>query len=306
MPRAGLLVAISLWHGATTAHAQGRAVSRGWRAAVTAAIKVHAPTGSVIVEGWDRDSVDLTGALAEGETVFGGGSAAGLKLGAEGTAVRGASRLVIHVPWRARLTVRSGAAEVEIRGVTGTVDIGAAAGNVMVSGELESVIAESISGTIRIAATTRSVRARTTRGTLDVAGQIAEAQLSSVGGEIHVSGQPLGRLRIETIDGGVHVAGRVAASGSLDIETFGGAVRIELPADQQATLDLRTSSAEITGHVDASAGRSAIPNIQSLITRTGSVVSLVHTLGAPTRAAPPITVRTFRGRITIEAQRQRR
>lgn len=285
--------------------AQGNAVARGWRAAPAASIKIHAPTGVLEVEGWGRDSVAITGTLATGESLFGGGSLTGLKLGAEGTATAGQSRLLVRVPIGCRLVVRSGGASVEVRGVTGTIDVGSAAGNVDVSGDIESVTVESISGDVHVAATTASVRARTTRGALDIAGRIDEAQLTSVSGPVTVSAQPIGRLRIETVDGRVSVRGPLAATGSLDIETFGGPVYLEFPVEQRAALDLRASGGEIRGRIAASATGGPPLELGTTVVRNGTTTSVTRPIGKGTGAAPPVTVRTFRGRITVDSYRQR-
>ncbi len=291
--------------GASTLGAQSATVARGWRVAPTAAIKIHAPSGTLDVEGWGHDSVAISGTLASGETLFGGGTLTGLKLGAEGTARSGATRLLVRVPMESRLVVRSGAANVEVRGVSGTIDVGSASGDVEVSGDIESVIVESISGTVHVAATSPSVRARTTRGTLDIAGRIAEAQLTSVSGEVTVSAQPIGRLRIETVDGRVRVRGRLAAAGSLDVETFGGPVYLEFPPDQRAALDLRASGGEITGRIAPQPGARAPLDLGTAASRNGTTVSVARAIGGGNGPAPPVTVRTFRGRITVDAVRDR-
>ncbi len=285
--------------------AQGSAVARGWRAAPAASIKIHAPTGLLEVEGWGRDSVAITGTLAAGESLFGGGSLTGLKLGAEGTATGGQSRLLVRVPIGCRLVVRSGGANVEVRGVTGTIDVGSAAGDVDVSGDIESVTVESISGDVHVAATTASVRARTTRGELDIAGRIDEAQLTSVSGPVTVSAQPIGRLRIETVDGRVSVRGPLAATGSLDIETFGGPVQLEFPVGQRAALDLRASGGEIRGRIATAAGGGSPLDLGTTAVRNGTTATITRLIGKGSGAAPPVTIRTFRGRITVDSYRQR-
>lgn len=286
--------------------AQAPAVSRGWRAARTAAIKIHAPSGVLEVEGWARDSVAISGTLASGETLFGGGSLTGIKLGAEGSASSGVTRLVVRVPSGARVVVRSGAANVTVRGVTGTVDVGSAAGDVDVTGALDAVTVESLSGSVRVAATSAIVRARTTAGRLDVTGRIGEAQLTSVSGRVTVSSDPIGSMRIETVDGGVEVRGRLAATGSLDVETFGGPVHLGFPVDQRAALDLRASSGEIAGRVTQGPDAGSPLDLRLAAVRNGPTSTLVRTIGKGTGAVPPVTVRTFRGRITVGTDPLRR
>jgi DUF4097 and DUF4098 domain-containing protein YvlB len=223
------------------AMAQSRTVSRGWRVTPNAAVKIYVVSGSLVVEGWGEDSVVISGTLAAGESLFGGGSLSGLKVGAEGTTRSGASRLVVHVPAGIQLVVRSGAANVEVRGVNASADIGSAAGDVHLSGELRMISVESLSGNVHVAGSAPTLRVRNSNGEINIAGQFRETVLTNVNGAIHLVGLPIGRARIETVEGEVRVEGRVDPAGSLDIETFGGAVSLEFPVRQQAVLDVRTS-----------------------------------------------------------------
>jgi Putative adhesin len=285
--------------------AQSRTVSRGWRVTPNASVKVYASSGSLEIEAWGEDSVAISGTLAEGESLFGGGSLSGLKLGAEGTTRSGASRLIVHVPAGIQLVVRSGAASVDVRGVTASADIGSAAGDVEVSGELRMVAVESISGDIHVAGSAPSVRIRNTNGEITLAGRYREAVLTNVNGAIHVTGLPIGNARIETVGGDVRVEGRVDAAGSLDIETFGGAVSLEFPARQRASLNVRTSSGEISGRVEASQANVVTTNLSDHVAHVGGASVLTREIGAGPLRAAPVTIRTFRGRVRIDALRRR-
>lgn len=281
-------------------HAQGAIQRRGWRASPTAAIKIHAPTGTLLVQGWSRDSVSIEGTLASGETFFGGGTLNGLKVGVEGTSTSGTTSLRVRVPAGARVVIRSGAADVEVIGLTSTIDVGSAAGNVDVSGDTEAVTAESISGDLHIAVNAPAVRARTTSGRLDIAGRILEAQLTSVTGAVMLSAQPIGTVRVETVDGAVNVLGAIAESGSIDVQTFGGSVTLAFPADQRAALDLRATDGSIVGVVTSRRAGGAVLELRSLAAKTGNTTSLSRNIG-PTGGgpAPSVTVRTLRGRISV-------
>jgi hypothetical protein len=270
---------------------------RGWRAAPTAAIKIHAPSGTLLVQGWGRDSVSIEGTLASGESLFGGGTVNGLKLGVEGTATAGRTSLIVRVPAAARLVIRSGAADVEVIGLTSTIDVGSAAGNVDLSGDTDAVTAESISGDVHIAVNAPVVRARTTRGRLDIAGRILEAQLTSVSGAITLSAQPVGTVRVETVDGAVNIRGAIAKTGSIDVQTFGGTVDVELPAAQGAALDLRATNGSIVGLLTDTRSERGILDLQAIAESRGNTVSLARVIGPVGAPAPSVTIRTMRGRI---------
>jgi Putative adhesin len=289
----------------TLVTAQSRTVSRGWRVTPNAAVKVYASSGTLSIEAWGEDSVAISGTLAEGESLFGGGSPSGLKLGAEGTTRSGASRLTVHVPAGIQLVVRSGAASVDVRGVTGTADIGSAAGDVKISGELRMIAVESISGDVHVAGSAPTARIRNTNGEIRLAGRYREAVLTNVNGTVHVTGLPIGSARIETVGGDVHVEGRIDASGSLDIETFGGAVSLEFPARQRAALNVRTSSGDISGRLESPLANVMTASLSDAVERVGGASVLMRELGAGPQRAAPVTIRTFRGRVRIDALRRR-
>jgi hypothetical protein len=281
-----------------TARAQSPTQRRGWRASPNAAIKIHAPSGTLVVQGWTRDSVSIEGTLATGETFFGGGTVNGLKLGVEGTATGGRTALRVRVPATARIVVRSGAADVQVIGLTSTIDVGSAAGNVDVSGDTDAITAESISGALHITVNAPVVRARTTQGRLDIAGRILEAQLTSVSGAITLSAQPIGTVRVETVDGAVDIRGPIAPTGSIDIQTFGGTVDLVFPPQQGAAVDLRTASGAIVGLL-RDRGTGTTVDARATATQTGKSTTLTRVIGPSGAPAPAVTVRTLRGRIRL-------
>lgn len=300
-----LLAGVALSLLAEAVRAQPAVQRRAWRVSPTASIKIHAPSGELVVQGWAYDSVSISGTLATGESLFGGGSLTGIKLGAEGSATAGRTALLVRVPATARLVVRSGAANVEVIGLTSTIDVGSAAGNVDVSGETEAVIAESISGDVHVAVNAPSVRARTTRGRLEIAGAIREAQLSSVSGRVDVSGVPLGTLRIETVEGDVTIRGRFARTASVDVETFGGAVDLRVQQSQRVALDLRATDGTIRSTVRDASGAGSGARLEDAVVRKGTTMSLMRTIGTGNGPPAPVTIRTLRGRISISTELRR-
>ena len=294
---AAALCGVALGH-TRVAVAQATTVSRGWAAAATALVKLHAPTGTLIVEGWDRDSVAYSGAVASGETSFGGGTRAAIKAGLEGVATGGASRIVARVPRRATLVVRAGAASVEIRGMLGSVDAGSAAGSVTISGTMTDVTAESLSGSVTIAGRMTTLRARTTGGRLAVTGGAGEAQLTTVSGTVVVDGTPLGSVRVSSVNGPVTLSGALAPDALVDVNTFGGDVRITLPRGSRAALDLHSSRGTIAGRL-----RDGATDVElAIVARNSSGgTALQRAVGGAGSAAPNISVRTSRGAIEVSS-----
>ena len=96
-----------------------QSVQRGWTAAANVALRIWLPAGSVTVECWDRDSIDVRGTVA-GKSLFFGGIAADGSSGKFGVEPQRrddprlpSAELRVMVPRRARIANRR--AELETR-----------------------------------------------------------------------------------------------------------------------------------------------------------------------------------------------
>jgi DUF4097 and DUF4098 domain-containing protein YvlB len=245
--------------------------------AATASIKLHVASGAVQIVGWARDSVHLEGVMADGESLFALAAPNGLKFGAEGRTVRGASRLTVYVPQRADLTVRSASADVQVRAFEGVLDIGAAAAAVEVYGAPTSCTIEALAGDVLVHAQVEALRVRTHGGRITLRGAVVEAQLASVSGAVDVLAAELPALRINTVSGAVSIATSTALRAPVQVETFGGNVTVARPASA-AVMYLHSDTGPVT--VDGKRrAPTAVPSNTS---------------------ASTLTVRTFRGAIVVQ------
>jgi hypothetical protein len=272
------LLSVAAARGVGAQHTQ--AVRDGWPVAATASIKLHVASGAVELVGWARDSVHLQGDMADGERLFALGAPDGLKLGAEGRTVRGESRLTVFVPATAEVTVRSGSAAVRVRDVRGTLDIGAAAGDVDVRGAPTVCRIDALAGHVRVTGSAGALQVRTSRGNIAVAASVRDAQLETVSGSVEVSATELPALRITSVSGNVRVSSARALRAAAHVETFGGDVLIERPA---------TGAAE------------RLQSDTGPVMRDG--VRLAPELGVAASSTGLLTVRSFRGAITVRAPR---
>lgn len=223
-----LLLALTL--GAPVLAAQ-RPVDLRWALDPDGAVKVFNYVGRVRIVGWDRDSVVVTGTTANHLRMFGGGSRAGIKLGAEGDQRTAADSavLLVRVPVGANVWVRGAATDIEVEGLIGTVDVGTVSGDVNLRGSPRSAMVETMDGTLTVRGAPTVLRAKTASGRLEFTGAAREAVLGTVSGAVRVRAGPLGRTRIETVAGPVDFDATLETDAQLTIETHSGNILAYVP-----------------------------------------------------------------------------
>lgn len=238
----GLLV-LSLFLAAPSAFGQQRLNERR-PAAADGTIKITSALGSVRVLGWDRDTVAITGSLAA--------SAEGLDFSTsdretrirvrqrESAGALESSQLVVNVPRRSHVAVRTSAADIEIRDVDGALDLESVSGNLRVSGHPRMVYAESAGGDVMVDAATKVIRAKSVNGDVTVSRALGYLEVSTVSGSARVQGRNVWEGEITSVSGDIHYAGDFDSGGSFYIESHSGAVELLLPAAVAADFDITT------------------------------------------------------------------
>ena len=216
---------------------------RGWPAAPDAAVRVFNLTGSTRVTGWDRDSVSVTGTVASGGRLYGGGSRLAVKLGVEPAQSGGeapAGVLEVRVPFGASVSVKSATADVEVRDVRGAVEVASVGGRISVFGSARQVSVESMSGDVSVRGGTPVVRIRTGGGSATVDGNTEDLRVETVSGPIVVRTARPRQARLESATGSVTFDGGLAGDGTLDVQTHESDVRLTFPASTSAAFELTT------------------------------------------------------------------
>jgi hypothetical protein len=263
-------------------------LARGFPLDADGSIKVHNDAGLVRVVGWAHDSVAVSGAIGEGRSFFGGGGRRGIKLGVEGESPRGArTTLVLFVPAGASVWVRGADTDVEVEGLTGSVDVATVSGRLRIAASPRDLVVESMDGAVEISGAPAVLRARTASGPLTWRGRADDALLATVSGRIEARDGPLARARIETVSGAIVLDAAYAADAQVVVESHGGDVELRVP--DGAALRIEADAATVSGAGASPKGSAAgkRPPPQTI------------TLGAPAKGGPSVTVRTFKGALRI-------
>lgn len=243
--------------------------------------------GSIRVSGWDRDSIDVSGAADTGPErsgfyLAGSSSGTGFKLGMDiGPDGRplGAARLEVRVPRESRVWIKSNGASIDVDDVRGGLDLYSVSGQVRVAGRVEQLSVESMDGDVEVAAAAGWLKVKTADGRVLLQGSADDAAVSSVTGAIVIEGGRYARARFESVTGGVEFRGSIPRGGNYSFETHSGPITLRLAPDPDATVSLTTFGGEIRSDFGPApeSGRSF---------RLGS--------GEAT-----LTVRTFRGSVAL-------
>jgi hypothetical protein len=291
---ARILVALALFVVTALPASAQRRIDERFAAAPDGFVRVQNIAGSVKLIGWERDSISITGTVhdtpAERFEIVRGED--GVKLGIWDTTVERAelSHIVVRVPARSRVWVRTGSAAIFVSDLSGGVDVNSVGGDIELRGRPADLFAESMTGRIVIDVRTRLARAKTVTGAIRVHGSITDLTATSVSGNVLIEDATVEHGSFESVDGELRFVGQLRRGSMLDFVTHGGAVELLLPAATDA--EFRVSTFEGGLHNEF---RTPVRTTASKI--KGSEHGF--TLG---QGGARINVRTFRGRIVVRSR----
>ncbi len=253
------------------------------------ALRIINMVGSVVVHGWNKDTVMVRGTLGTGDNFYMGGGYTGAKMFVEAVNDRDPkpARLEVWVPVRVRLWVKTATANIDVSGVDGGLDLYVVSGTIDVTGNPHELNAEAIDGDIHITGSPPWVRAKSATGTIVFQGASSDAAFSTVSGAVKVDGGVFERTKIETVTGNISFSGLLDRSGSFDFDTHSGIVDLAIPAKMGASFSVVTIAGSITNNVSKN---SPMPG------RFGRGAEL--TMDASGGGAK-VSVRTFKGPVIL-------
>ncbi|MDQ6873159.1 MAG: DUF4097 domain-containing protein [Gemmatimonadota bacterium] len=253
------------------------------------ALRIANMVGSVVVHGWNKDTVLVRGTLGAGDNFFMGGGYNGAKMFVDAANDRDPkpTQLEVWVPSRIRLWIKTATASIDVSEVTGGLDLYVVSGTIDVRGDPRELNAEAIDGDIHVVGSPSWLRAKTATGTITFQGTSADVGLSTVSGPIKVDGGVFERTKVETVTGNITFAGRLDRAGTFDFDTHSGNVDIGIPQKTGASVSAVTIAGTITNNLSVN------PPIPG---RFGRGAELTMELGG---GGARVAVRTFKGPVTF-------
>ena len=283
-----IVAAMALLICASPAAAQKK-VERKIPLGMEGALRIANMVGSVVVHGWNKDTVMVRGTLGAGDNFFMGGGYSGAKMFVEATNDRDPkpTQLEVWVPSRVRLWIKTATASIDVSDVTGGLDLYVVSGTIDVRGDPHELNAEAIDGDIHVVGSPSWLRAKSATGTITFQGASSDVGLSTVSGPIKVDGGVFERTKIETVTGNIAFAGRLDRGGTFDFDTHSGNIDIGIPQKMGASVSAVTIAGTITNNLSVNA---PIPG------RFGRGAELTMEVSG---GGARVSVRTFKGPITF-------
>lgn len=268
-------------------------------AARDVSVRVNGAFGSLRIVGWNRDSVVLTGSLPKGARLDGGvGGTAdqpsrGAKFYVEQPAGEATGTLELQVPAGATVWAKAGNARIEVRGISGGLDLNIVGGAITVNGDPRELNIESMDGAVQVEGSPAWMRVKTATGDVTVRGSSQDAGFTTVGGTLTLRDGTYERVRIEAVTGNVLFAAGLARAGNLTIDSHSGAIDLVLAPKASLDIEATTIAGSILNQVTS---RRPTPG------REGRGEDLTLNLGAGDARA---TLRSFKGRIGLRVSGDR-
>jgi DUF4097 and DUF4098 domain-containing protein YvlB len=290
MTIAAATIALALVAHALSSAAQSNAdgpVLGGHRMLPTAAFKIMVPTGKLRITAWDRDSVLVRGRVPPSQGFYFHGDSAGVKLGVDHEATTDTDQptLVLYIPRRSRVSVKTVSAAVEGTGVSGWFY--SVSGSIHLSGAATSIEVESINGNLDLDVATPWLRARTGDGHLLLRGAPEDVDAATIGGTLDIAATSIVRAQFGSVSGDIHYVGSPVAGAILEFSDHSGAVDLMLPQAASGVFTLSSIVGRIENQFTQARPIAATPQ------------SVRLSLG---RGESQIAVRTFKGTIRIRRQ----
>jgi Putative adhesin len=246
-------------------------------------------SGDIVVTGWTKGEIKIY-AIIERGYLDASLTSSRVSITARSRRNRmGDSRYELSVPLGTEVRASSVSGNVTVRGVAGQVNVNTVSGDVEVRDAADRVEMHSVSGDIRASKLRGRISANSVSGDLtldDINGALSG---KTVSGELAVNGTLTG-LEFESVSGGVAFSGDIKGDGLYSVNTHSGDVRLTLPSNIDATLEMQTFS----GEVRSAFGITLMPGEQPLGRRNHRMRFSVNGGG------PRISLETFSGDINIE------
>lgn len=269
---ASAMLALSL--ASVNALAAGERVNETKDAASDGFVRIMVVRGSLEIEGWDRDAIQVTGRLDEQmeEFIFEvrpGDAIIEVKLprNMNSWCCEDGSDLEIRVPRGSNVDVSVVSTDVTVEDIQGGLDISGVSGDMRATNVHERVDIMSVSGEIDVRDATGRIELKSVSGDVDgtnlkgdlhlhsVSGDILarevenELDLESVSGNVEVIAGKMTVARGHTVSGDVDVSGDLHESGRFEFDSVSGSVRLRINGDVNARFDLETGSGSIRNRI---------------------------------------------------------
>jgi len=238
----GLMIAVT---------AMAEDVDERMNAASDGRVNISNIAGSVTVNGWSRDEVEVTGSLGRNveELIFERNKdEITIKVKVPKKGGRGIdSDLRISVPEDSSIEVSAVSADIDVSDVNGVQRLQTVSGDVTAEATVSDISAQSVSGDVEIDADNKDAEtnANTVSGDVTVFRAAGTVRAESVSGDVIVDEGSFNRASLNTVNGEIIFQAELRDDGRFSAETVNGDIDVEFAGDVSARIDIDTFNGSI-------------------------------------------------------------
>ncbi len=257
---AGMLLLATIAQGAET-----RVIDERRPAAADVRLEIETVPGTVTVEAWDRNEVEVKGSVRDDAKFSFTGTDGSLLVKVEwpkkrlgGNHLRQEDcRLEIKAPAGVALSISTVSADVTVTGVSGSIEVESVSGDLRISADPRTISLESVSGDVDLTSTCRDVTVESVSGDIQARVGGGEARVATVSGNVSLEGDSFESLRLESVSGDIELSGELVAGARVKIECHSGDVDLRLKGDPSAEFQVSTFSGAIDSEFGGEAERTS-------------------------------------------------
>ena len=231
--------------------AAGSPINKKTSASATGTVEISNTVGSVVVTGWDRDEVVITGELSE--------DAERLEFTKSGDVTRikvvlpnrshhaDDTDLIVKMPGGAGLSVNVVSADISVKGVRGAQRLQSVSGDVRTEAAGEDVECRTVSGDVAVTGSGKKglITITTVSGDASASRVAGELNANTVSGNVTLGAGETSRSRLRSTSGDLNMTGRLLPDARIDAESISGDVRLDLTGPVNGELDISSFNGEI-------------------------------------------------------------
>jgi DUF4097 and DUF4098 domain-containing protein YvlB len=214
-------------------------------------VEISNTAGSVVVTGWDRSEVEVTGELGEGTErldFITSDKITRIKVVLPDRSTNGDDTdLVVKVPAGSQVSINTVSADIGVQAVRGTQRLQSVSGDMRTETSGEDLECRTVSGDVTIAGSGKKglVSITTVSGNATATRLAGEVNGSTVSGDFTLGVGETSRSRLRSTSGDLTLQGSLAPDARVDIESISGDVRLDLVGKTGADFEVASFSGEI-------------------------------------------------------------
>lgn len=227
----------------------GQSVDETWDVNADAMISVENIAGKIIIVGWNKSQVHLTGELGNSvDELEVSASSSGLKINVDNKNMRNIDETILRlrVPEGAGIDASGVSADIDVRKLdNATLTASTVSGDVEVDINSLRVSVESVSGDVTFTGKTARISAESVSGDIELSGISGEVSATTVSGDMELQAGMIDSGKLETVSGDLILFGELSDNARLTAESMSGDVEINLPSDQSGRFKAESFSGRI-------------------------------------------------------------